>query len=152
MRAERPGEDSPPREPGRAPVRAARFSRAAASGNCCPRQTDRNGELVRAATCVITFGRSFSGGKVRTHRAGPARASCEGGRLEMVEVTVVGGGIVGLATAHAILRQRPGTKLVLLEREERLATHQSGRNSGVLHSGIYYRPGSLKAQMAVSGR
>jgi L-2-hydroxyglutarate oxidase len=72
--------------------------------------------------------------------------------VERVEVAVVGGGIIGLATAHALLERRPRTRLVLLEKEAHLAMHQSGRNSGVLHSGIYYRPGSLKARLAVAGR
>jgi L-2-hydroxyglutarate oxidase len=72
--------------------------------------------------------------------------------VERVDAAVVGGGILGLATAHALLRARPVTSLVLLEKEPALAAHQSGRNSGVLHSGIYYRPGSLKARLAVAGR
>ena len=66
------------------------------------------------------------------------------------DVAVVGGGIVGLATARA-LQQRAHPRLLLLEKEARLATHQTGRNSGVVHSGIYYRPGSLKAQLCVDG-
>lgn len=72
--------------------------------------------------------------------------------MERADVVVVGGGILGLATARAVLAARPTTSLVLLEQEPRLAAHQSGRNSGVLHSGIYYRPGSLKARLAVAGR
>ncbi|HXY94233.1 MAG TPA: L-2-hydroxyglutarate oxidase [Acidimicrobiia bacterium] len=70
----------------------------------------------------------------------------------MRDVVVVGGGIVGLATARAVLRARPGTDLAVLEKESRVAQHQTGRNSGVLHSGIYYRPGSQKAAMCVEGR
>jgi len=72
--------------------------------------------------------------------------------VERFDVAVIGGGILGLATAHKVLTARPGTRLALLEKEPALATHQSGRNSGVLHSGIYYRPGSLKAKLAVTGR
>jgi (S)-2-hydroxyglutarate dehydrogenase len=67
------------------------------------------------------------------------------------DVAVVGGGIVGLATARALL-ERQRLSLVVLEAEERLATHQSGRNSGVLHSGLYYKPGSLKAKLCTRGR
>jgi len=67
------------------------------------------------------------------------------------DVVVVGGGIVGLATARALVQQRPGLNVVLLEKEQRLATHQTGRNSGVVHSGIYYAPGSLKARYAKEG-
>jgi (S)-2-hydroxyglutarate dehydrogenase len=67
------------------------------------------------------------------------------------DVTIVGGGIVGLATAHRLLEARPQTKLLLLEKEPRLAAHQTGNNSGVLHSGLYYKPGSEKAKLSVSG-
>jgi L-2-hydroxyglutarate oxidase len=66
-------------------------------------------------------------------------------------VAVVGGGIVGLATAQALLREHPGLRLVILEKEARLAAHQTGHNSGVIHSGIYYRPGSHKARLCVEG-
>jgi L-2-hydroxyglutarate oxidase len=66
-----------------------------------------------------------------------------------VRVVVVGGGIVGLATARALARR--GDEVTVLEKEAVLATHQTGRNSGVIHSGIYYPPGSLKATMAVRG-
>ncbi|MDF3146980.1 MULTISPECIES: L-2-hydroxyglutarate oxidase [unclassified Streptomyces] len=67
------------------------------------------------------------------------------------DVLVVGGGIVGLATAFAITRAAPGTRVTVLEKEPGPARHQTGRNSGVIHSGIYYRPGSLKARYAVRG-
>lgn len=68
------------------------------------------------------------------------------------DLTVVGGGIVGLATAMQVLEKYPRLKLVLMEKEEQLARHQTGHNSGVIHSGIYYRPGSVKAQTCVTGR
>src|ERR1700690_1503609 len=67
------------------------------------------------------------------------------------EAVIVGGGIVGLATAHRLLEARPQTRLLLLEKESKLARHQSGNNSGVLHSGLYYKPGSEKAKLSVSG-
>ncbi|WEO96602.1 L-2-hydroxyglutarate oxidase [Streptomyces sp. FXJ1.172] len=67
------------------------------------------------------------------------------------DVLVVGGGIVGLSTAYAITRAAPGTRVTVLEKEPGPARHQTGRNSGVIHSGIYYRPGSLKARYAVRG-
>lgn len=72
----------------------------------------------------------------------------------MVEQTVgvVGGGIVGLAIAREITRRRPGTQVLVLEKEDRLAAHQTGHNSGVVHAGIYYRPGSLKAELCTRGR
>lgn len=69
----------------------------------------------------------------------------------LYDVVVVGGGIVGLATARAILLDEPGRQVVVVEKEPDVARHQSGHNSGVIHSGIYYRPGSLKAAMCRSG-
>ncbi len=69
----------------------------------------------------------------------------------LYDVILVGGGIVGLATAHQLLRQRPGTRLLLLEKEPRVAVHQTGHNSGVIHSGLYYKPGSLKALNCIRG-
>jgi L-2-hydroxyglutarate oxidase len=68
------------------------------------------------------------------------------------DVLVVGGGILGLATAHQLLAQRPGTSIVIVEKEPAIALHQTGHNSGVLHSGIYYRPGSLKAANCRAGK
>ncbi|MGF1431830.1 L-2-hydroxyglutarate oxidase [Kitasatospora sp. LaBMicrA B282] len=67
------------------------------------------------------------------------------------EVLVVGGGIVGLATALALTEARPGLQVGVLEKEPAPAAHQTGRNSGVIHSGVYYRPGSLKARYATEG-
>ncbi|MCT2589557.1 L-2-hydroxyglutarate oxidase [Streptomyces sp. N2-109] len=67
------------------------------------------------------------------------------------DVLVIGGGIVGLSTAYALTRAAPGTRVVVLEKEPQTAQHQTGRNSGVIHSGIYYRPGSLKARFAAQG-
>lgn len=62
-----------------------------------------------------------------------------------VDVIIIGGGILGLATALRILQARPATRLTLIEKERSLAQHQTGHNSGVIHSGLYYKPGSLKA-------
>ncbi|MDR3084328.1 MAG: L-2-hydroxyglutarate oxidase [Streptomyces sp.] len=67
------------------------------------------------------------------------------------DVLVIGGGIVGLSTAYAITHAAPGTRVTVLEKEQGPALHQTGRNSGVIHSGIYYRPDSLKAHYAVRG-
>jgi (S)-2-hydroxyglutarate dehydrogenase len=66
-------------------------------------------------------------------------------------VGIVGAGIVGLAVGREITRRRPGTRIVLLEKESRVAAHQTGHNSGVVHAGIYYRPGSLKAVLCTRG-
>ena len=65
---------------------------------------------------------------------------------------VVGGGIVGLATAYRLIKRFPGKSITVIEKENRLAEHQTGRNSGVLHSGIYYKPGSLKAKNCRLGK
>jgi (S)-2-hydroxyglutarate dehydrogenase len=65
--------------------------------------------------------------------------------MQQADVAIIGGGIVGLATGYQLVRLYPGKKVVLLEKEAALAEHQTGRNSGVMHSGIYYKPGSLKA-------
>ncbi len=64
---------------------------------------------------------------------------------------IIGGGIVGLATAMALLEQRPGASLLILEKEDSLGRHQTGHNSGVIHAGIYYAPGSLKADLCKRG-
>ncbi len=69
----------------------------------------------------------------------------------MNDVLVVGAGIIGLSTARALLTASPGVRLTILEKETAIAAHQSGRNSNVVHSGIYYRPGSLKARYAIEG-
>ena len=64
---------------------------------------------------------------------------------------VIGGGIVGLATAMRLLEERPGSSVILLEKEDALGKHQTGHNSGVIHAGIYYPPGSLKAELCREG-
>jgi len=69
----------------------------------------------------------------------------------MVDCAIIGGGIVGLATAVALSRKNPGARIIVLEKEQGLACHQTGRNSGVIHSGIYYKPGSFKARFAREG-
>ncbi len=67
------------------------------------------------------------------------------------DILIIGGGIVGLATALRLKQQKPGLKVILLEKEKSLARHQTGNNSGVIHSGIYYKPGSLKATNCIRG-
>jgi L-2-hydroxyglutarate oxidase len=67
------------------------------------------------------------------------------------DVVIVGGGIVGLAAAREILMRRPGTSLAVLDKESSVGEHQTGHNSGVIHSGIYYAPGSLKARLCTAG-
>src|SRR5918992_3122845 len=69
----------------------------------------------------------------------------------MFDFAVIGGGIVGLSTARALLERHPGARLVVLEKEGGWARHQTGHNSGVIHSGIYYKPGSLKARFCREG-
>jgi len=72
--------------------------------------------------------------------------------MKKFDILIIGGGIVGTATAMQILTQKPQLKILLLEEESSLAPHQTGNNSGVIHSGLYYKPGSLKAQNCVKGR
>lgn len=68
------------------------------------------------------------------------------------DIIVIGGGIVGLASAYKIARKHPGISIAVLEKEQQLATHQTGHNSGVIHSGLYYKPGSNKAKTCARGR
>lgn len=69
----------------------------------------------------------------------------------MKKIAIIGGGIVGLATAYKVQKLIPSAKVTLFEKEDSVGQHQSGRNSGVLHCGLYYEPGSLKSKLAVSG-
>jgi (S)-2-hydroxyglutarate dehydrogenase len=71
---------------------------------------------------------------------------------ERYDVAVVGAGMVGLATARAVRQRAPGRSLIVLEKAAEVAAHQSGHNSGVVHSGVYYTPGSLKARLCLEGR
>ena len=69
----------------------------------------------------------------------------------MAHHVVIGGGIVGLATAYRIVTERPRATVTVLEKEDQVAAHQTGHNSGVIHAGVYYRPGSLKARLCRAG-
>ena len=75
-----------------------------------------------------------------------------GGTASGTDIVIVGGGIVGLATAFRLYERWPDKRIMLLEKEAEVAAHQTGHNSGVLHSGIYYRPGSLRAQNCRVGK
>jgi L-2-hydroxyglutarate oxidase len=68
-----------------------------------------------------------------------------------LDIIIVGGGIVGLATAHRLLESKPELKIALFEKENMVSMHQTGNNSGVIHSGLYYKPGSLKAKNCIEG-
>jgi (S)-2-hydroxyglutarate dehydrogenase len=68
------------------------------------------------------------------------------------DIAIIGGGIVGAATMYKLQNENPDLKLILLEKEDLLADHQTGHNSGVIHSGLYYKPGSLKAKNCIQGR
>lgn len=72
--------------------------------------------------------------------------------MKTADCIIIGGGIIGLATGYNLLHRYPGKKVLILEKEDRLALHQSGHNSGVLHSGIYYKPGSVKATACRTGK
>lgn len=69
----------------------------------------------------------------------------------MTRYVVIGGGIVGLATAHRLTKERPGAEVTVVEKERTVGAHQTGHNSGVIHAGVYYPPGSLKARLCVAG-
>jgi L-2-hydroxyglutarate oxidase len=86
---------------------------------------------------------------VEANSARPAQATGpESGRYDLA---VVGAGIVGLAVAREFLRRRPGASLIVIDKQDRVGYHQTGHNSGVIHSGVYYKPGSLKARLCVEG-
>ncbi|XP_035865691.1 L-2-hydroxyglutarate dehydrogenase, mitochondrial isoform X3 [Phyllostomus discolor] len=85
---------------------------------------------------------------------GRPRPLCQGGRqasTSSFDVVIIGGGIVGLASARALILRYPALSIGVLEKEKDLAVHQTGHNSGVIHSGIYYKPESLKAKLCVQG-
>src|SRR5271156_3009454 len=67
------------------------------------------------------------------------------------DVAVIGAGIVGLAVGLQLIRKNPDLKVIILDKENEVASHQTGHNSGVIHSGLYYKPGSLKARLCVEG-
>src|ERR671932_1822857 len=80
-----------------------------------------------------------------------ARPECRLGAMRSYDVVVVGAGIVGLAVARELGHRHPGLRLAVLDKEPKVGQHQTGHNSGVIHSGIYYTPGSLKARLCVQG-
>jgi L-2-hydroxyglutarate oxidase len=73
-------------------------------------------------------------------------------QVDRADIAIIGAGIIGLATALRLLEQRPDARVVLLEKEATVAAHQTGHNSGVLHAGLYYQPGSLKARLCREGK
>ncbi|XP_066128215.1 L-2-hydroxyglutarate dehydrogenase, mitochondrial isoform X2 [Saccopteryx bilineata] len=98
----------------------------------------------------------FSGGlsAACSPALGRLRPLCQGGRgasTRAFDVVIIGGGIVGLASARALILRHPALSIGVLEKEKDLAIHQTGHNSGVIHSGIYYKPESLKAKLCVQG-
>src|SRR5262245_18817335 len=72
--------------------------------------------------------------------------------VDRADLLVVGGGILGLATAREILNRQPGLRVVVIEREPELADHQTGHISGVVHAGLHYTPGSVKARLCREGK
>ena len=73
-------------------------------------------------------------------------------RRQQFDLCVIGGGLVGLSVARAVAEQFSGVSILVVEKEDGVARHQSSHNSGVVHSGLYYKPGSLKAQLCTEGR
>ena len=99
-------------------------------------------------------GEHRDGGDGRARRGVTRSVSKRGYNAIMTssDILIIGGGIVGLATAHALCQRYPQKHITLLEKEPTLAYHQTGRNSGVLHTGIYYKPNSLKACLLYTSR
>lgn len=100
--------------------------------------------MIRTLGTVPACARLLSKGS----KSAACRAAHHSGSFD---VAVIGGGIVGLASARELILRHPNLTFTLLEKEKELAVHQTGHNSGVIHSGIYYTPGSLKAQLCVRG-
>src|SRR5262245_15880453 len=71
--------------------------------------------------------------------------------VRKMDICIVGSGIIGLSVARALLRQHPSLNVALIDKESSISTHQTSHNSGVIHSGIYYTPGSLRARLCVQG-
>src|ERR1035437_10058353 len=134
-------------------ARAQRRSRHTGWGNA--RRVAGN-EFVAAAFPLSRHGRQRRQGNdcrfpfKRRQQKGQMNPSLHQNTMNY-DTIIVGGGIVGLATAYRLLEARPQTKLLLLEKESKLAAHQTGNNSGVLHSGLYFKPGSEKVRLSVSG-
>ena len=82
----------------------------------------------------------------------PKTPAVSAGATDRVDVAIIGAGIIGLATAYQLLERRPDQRLAILEKERTIAAHQTGHNSGVLHAGLYYAPGSLKAELCREGK
>ncbi len=112
---------------------------------------DFEGISLQLGTSTGQYARGSRWWRVRTSPRWPEiRREVSG--MRWVDVTVVGGGILGLATAREVCRRRPRLRVRLMETQQGLGRGQSGHNSGVLHSGIYYEPGSLKARLCRRGR
>src|ERR1700733_4223078 len=122
------------------------------------RQKFRSRPACKRDACRVA-GNEFCPPSVSFSRYGCQRRQGDDRRLSQkrqedemnYDAVIVGGGIVGLATAFRLLESQPQLKILLLEKESKLASHQTGNNSGVLHSGLYYKPGSEKAKLSVSG-
>jgi L-2-hydroxyglutarate oxidase len=99
------------------------------------------GQSVPSPTHATVFPKNRFSANLRSRRR----------ELKTPSILIIGGGIVGLATARQLLRQHPGADVTVLEKESAPGQHQTGHNSGVLHCGLYYTPGSLKARLAVEG-
>ena len=143
----------PPRPPspaGPAPTKISSAGvRTAGAGRPLPARpphTDSPYDSSGAAAADAAPGRSMPAPTTPGRRQAAARP-----RPHDCDVLVVGGGIVGLSTAYALTRAAPGLRVLVVDKEQGPARHQTGRNSGVIHSGIYYAPGSLKARFALRG-
>ena len=98
-----------------------------------------------------TAGKRPVHGPATTVWSNPSRADILPAVTQASDIAIIGGGIVGLATALSLTERYPRARLAVLDKEPKIAAHQTGHNSGVIHSGIYYKPGSLKARLTVEG-
>jgi (S)-2-hydroxyglutarate dehydrogenase len=108
--------------------------------------------ITRRSSSSASVSRSRSRAEGGALTVAPAATGNKSGRRTTLDVAVIGAGIVGLATAYRLLERRPDLRLVILEKESQIARHQSGHNSGVVHAGLYYAPGSLKARLCREGK
>eukprot|EP00467_Chlorarachnion_reptans_P012609 CAMPEP_0114532178 /NCGR_PEP_ID=MMETSP0109-20121206/26516_1 /TAXON_ID=29199 /ORGANISM="Chlorarachnion reptans, Strain CCCM449" /LENGTH=439 /DNA_ID=CAMNT_0001715203 /DNA_START=156 /DNA_END=1476 /DNA_ORIENTATION=- len=104
-----------------------------------------------AAAIVLQEGGGGAAGRARPQGARLFGSSPATTQEETLDVAIIGGGIIGCATARELLERRPDLKLGILEKEDGLGMHQTSHNSGVIHAGMYYKPGSMKAKFCVAG-
>src|SRR5437764_11017112 len=138
-------------------LRASATTRSSVTATRCSAISNRTTSRPPARTCRVR--RSTTAGRTRWRSCSKSASPTRGRRrwkrssvsTERMQIGVVGAGIIGLAVARRIAELRPEATVTVLDKERDVALHQSGRNSGVVHAGIYYAPGSLKARLCRKG-